>query len=176
MSTANLDKPIRRRRWPLVLACSLAVVGVTLAVLIANSNSARWNGYKNLKVIVLVADADALNPLPGVPVTVFRGVWDPFASRMEIERLGSSHEGDPRADVQRLTTGENGIAEFVRRFRAGGSDNSGIVMTDDTWIEVAPPGYGAVSVPLGRPSAHGEERRSRRHAALRAHIASETEE
>jgi hypothetical protein len=71
----------------------------------------------------------------------------------------SPHDLRPRpdaADTQRFTTDADGQVRFTRRFFAAGErgllGHSGYVRLTGNWVQIAPPGYGTVLLPLGEES------------------------
>ena len=106
-----------------------------------------WCGRQELQIYVDVADAVTMKGIPGTPVAILSGPQTPFD--------GMRAAPDPNsklADVQRITTDENGHAQCSRRFFAAGKDgwfvHRGYVRLTGTWIHVAPSGYGEVLLPL----------------------------
>ena len=141
-----------RRRW-LLLAAVCATLVTALVAIPHFLTVACWAGSKELHVCVDIADADTMKPLAGVPIAVFNGPWTPLE--------GPGVAPDPHsasADIQEFVTDENGHAECSRRFFAYGRDgafeHSGCIRLAGTWIQVAPPGYNVVLLPLDGQSEH----------------------
>jgi hypothetical protein len=140
-----------RGRW--LLLAVLALAGTAAAVIPSLLTRTCWVGSKELRVRVQLADADTMEPLPGVPIVVFNGPWTPLEGRPVAPKA------DPAsAEVQQFTTDAQGTVELSRRFFAAGSDStfhhSGYVRLAGTWIEIAAPGYSTVLLPLDGQSVH----------------------
>ncbi len=112
-------------------------------------------------VRVRVADGATQQPLRNVPVVIFRGPepefgadWVPYLGFLTDQQI---KEQVDRLDRQESVTDETGTVEFRWRFVGIIGKNvfgtfGGLV--SDTWIQVAPPGYSAVVLPLDGQSTH----------------------
>ena len=103
-------------------------------------------------VRVLVGDADTQQPLADVPVVVFHGP-DPEHDTRQWEYIVDPNEDE---GCKRFTTDEMGMVEFDWGFHASyGTNAFGKYGTihDDSWIQISPPGYDAIVLPLDGQSA-----------------------
>lgn len=136
-------------KWLLCAALAIGIVVILFAVLLPRTGSF---DKQELRVRVFVADGDTHQPLSSVPVSVmywaeepYGGDWTKTASQRLVGR-----------DHQQFVTDDRGTVEFPWNFEAIIGTNafgkSGTFLSN-TWVEIAPPGYGAVLLPLDGQSA-----------------------
>jgi hypothetical protein len=145
----------RRRSW--LLAGVGAVVTIVIVGIVLFTVLLPMRGYavsKEVRVRVLVADADTLQPLSNVPVVVFRS---PEICYDDTEWL--KHGVDPLLDdkCRQFVTGEAGSVEFPWSFHAIVGKNAfgtfgGVV--SNAWVQISRPGCSKVVLPLDGQSAH----------------------
>ena len=147
------DKYIRCRFWLLmgVVAVIAALVFFAGGYLLP---SAGYAVTHELRVRVLVADADTQQPLSDVPVVVF---WSPELHYKDTKWL--EYGIDPLTTDKRkqFVTGKTGSVEFTWPFEAIVGKNAFRTFgsfRSNTWIQVAPVGYGTVVLPLDGQSAN----------------------
>lgn len=150
VTEAKHEEPSHLGRWLLVGA--LLVIGVVVFVRELLPLSGAMVS-KELRVRVFVADGDTHRPLPNVPVLVMHWVDGPPSgtdwSKTIPPVLAECYH-------QQFMTDDRGTVVFPWHFHAIIGTNvfgarGGFLR--DTWLEIAPPGYGAVFLPLDGQSA-----------------------
>lgn len=116
-------------------------------------------GYAVTKILcvhVLVADTDAQKPLCKVPIVVFRGPEVREGSAWLESNSYTVNPDDEDVERQRFVTDETGCVEFTWPFEAIiGRNAFGNIggFLNNTWIQITPPGYGSILIPLNGQSA-----------------------
>lgn len=113
-------------------------------------NSAKWVGYHEVDVQVVVLDASELTPIPHAIVEVLEGPRSPLETeRHSLDEFKISEHG-------KLITSQQGRTDFSHRFWAAGSsgmfEKTGYVDTGNVWIRVTAEGYRTTYIPLDRQS------------------------
>lgn len=141
------DQQNRRRWWLRVVIGALVVLLIAHAVLFQVLLPMR--GYavsKDIQVRVLVADVDTRQPLSNVPVVVFRSCEVCYEDAPRLP-----HGVQPDDFQKEYMTGEAGTVEISWPFHAsigkGALGTSGSVLSN-TWVQISPPGYSTVVLPL----------------------------